>query len=324
MLKRVIGVALCVSSAFAQVIHQAQLKPVNLKLQVIYDTDNTRVQVAEVELMDSVGSSSAMDKQEVNRDGEVTFRTLTGGHRVRITGPDIQTWEGEFQIMPNEVNHTENIRVQPRNAAERSVRTDTVSALRLKIPKGARKQYEAGMKALQKQQWADARTRFESAIGAYDKYDLAYNGLGVVEINLKDNLAARSAFMRALELNPAYAEALRNLARMELAENRYAEAIDLLERSLNTEPTNVWAVVSIAYANLESKKYDEAVAWALKVRELPPPRDPTAHYIAGCALGALGKRAEAVQELEAYLREEPQGPNAKGAREYLSQLSASE
>ena len=154
--------------------------------------------------------------------------------------------------------------------------------------------------------------------------DLAYNGLGVAEISMRNTDPARAAFSRAIGLNPSYAEALRNLARIHLAESHYDDAIPLLARSLNTEPTNVWAVVSLAYANLETHKYEEAATWALKVRDLPPPRDPAAYYIAGCAFGALGKRAEAIEEFEAYLREEPQGANAPKAREYLSRLSASQ
>lgn len=302
----------------------AQPRAVTVRIQVRLDKDNSPVRDVQVELMDAVGSSSAMDKKFTDSDGRVEFRSFTGGHRLRITGAEIKTWEGEFEILPSEVVHVEHVRVVGRPPAGTSpAPAAPISATRLKIPKAAQKQYESGMKALQREQWAEAEAKFEGAIAAYDHFDLAQNGLGITKAHLGDMEGARKAFARAIELNPDYAEALRNLARIYVDEQRYGDAAPLLADSLSTEPVNVWATVTLAYVNLKTGKYEAAAAWGMKAHNLPS-EDPTGHYIAGCALDALGNKAEAVQQFETYLQEEPQGANARAAREFLARLTASQ
>lgn len=296
---------------------------VSLRIQVRFDKNNESVgRYVQVELMDAVGGSSARDKQMTDSDGVVNFRTVTGSHRLRITGDNVKTWEGEFDIEPSEVNHFEQVRVERRESApDNKGPSKPVASIRLNIPGAARKQYENGTKAMEKQKWEEAIQYFQRAIAAYDKYDEAYNGLGFAETNLKNMDAARTAFAKAIELNPAYAEALRNLARIYMGEKKFAEAAPLLARSLNSEPVNGWATLNLAYADLETGKYAEAAAYARKVHDLPP-EDSTGHYIAGCALNALGQHAEAVQQLQTYLQEDPQGANARAAREFLARLTA--
>lgn len=322
MIKSLIA-ALVLAIAASGQVRLAQPKPVVLKIELYYERDMSRVRDAQVELMDAVGGSSAMDKQQVNQDGEISFNTYTGVHRMRVTGPEIKTWEGEIDIAPNEVTHMERVLLEPRIKSDDSTAggPDTVSTVRLNVPKEARKQYEKGLKALQKQDWATARSSFEAATRAYDSYDVAFNGLGVAEEHLGDRRAAQSSFARAIAVNPQYAEALRNLARTYLADNKFAEAAPLLTRSLSIEPVNGWAALSLAVADLKTGNYADAVTYGRKVHNLPG-EDSAGHYIAACALDALGKRDDAIHEFETYLQESPQGPYAQLAHQYLDKSAA--
>ncbi len=86
-----------------------------------------------------------MDRKLADDAGAVIFRTLSGVHRVRITGPNIQTYEGEFQISRDETSHVERIRVRHTESDRRRSETapgGTVAALRLSVPAPARKAFE--------------------------------------------------------------------------------------------------------------------------------------------------------------------------------------
>jgi len=294
-----------------------------LRVIVSYQGGPTKVQNATVELMDAVGGSSALDKQTTDQDGRAEFNTITGGHRIRITGDDIHPYEADFEIAPTETYHIENFGVRRKSKGKTTSAEgmSSVPAIRLKIPDTARKEFENGSKAMEEQRWADSRGHFQAAVDLYPDYDLAYNGLGSACWQLRDIPAARKAFLKATELNDKFAAAQRNLARMLLPEHNYEEVASLLNRSLNVEPMNAWALTNAAYAELQLHRFKEAAAHALRVHGLPHDGLANAHVIAGYALEALGQQQEAAGQWMLYLKEDPKGSNTKRAQEAVARLT---
>jgi len=301
----------------------SQARRVRLRVIVSYQGGQTKVNYATVELMDAVGSGSALDKQITDQDGRVEFNTITGAHRIRITGDDIHPYEGDFEIVPTETYHIENFGVRRKAEGERTSAEamNTVPAIRLKIPDNARKEFENGTKAMEEQRWGESREHFQAAVDLYPDYDLAYNGLGVACSQLNDLQAARQALLKATDLNDKFAAAQRNLARILLSERNYEEVASLLNRSLNVEPVNVWALTNAAYAELQLRRFKDAAAHALRVHGLLHDGLANAHVIAGYALEALGQPQEAAEQWKLYLKEDPKGPNAKRAQEAVARLT---
>ncbi len=273
--------------------------------------------------MDAVGGSSALDKQITDQDGRVEFNTITGAHRIRITGDNIHPYEGDFEIVPTETYHIENFGVRRKSEGETTSAEamNSVPAIRLKVPDNARKEFEKGSKAMEEQRWGESRKHFQAAVDLYPDYDLAYNGLGSTCWQLNDIPAARRAFLKATELNDKFAGAQRNLARILLSDHNYQEAASLLNRSLDVEPMNAWALTNAAYAELQLHRFKEAAAHALRVHGLPHDGLANAHVIAGYALEALGQQQEAAEQWRLYLKEDPKGPNAKRAQEAVARLT---
>jgi len=314
--------AVC-ATGFTQLL--ARPRPVRLRVEVRYADNQETVRDATVDLQDAVGGSSAMDKKPTDQDGRVEFNTLTGSHRVRISGDGFYPYEGEFEIAPVETSHVEYFRVRRKPGAQGSTTEgkSMVSVLRLRIPDAARMEFEKGSKAMEQQRWTESRKHFETAIDLYSDYDLAYNGLGVACSEMHDVPAAKQAFQKAIALNDKFAGAQRNLARILLSEHDYQEAASLLNRSLSVESKNAWALTNAAYAELELKRYKEAAEHALQVHALPHEGLANAHAIAAYALDALGRQPEAVLQWRLYLKEDPKGPNAKRAQEELLRLTKS-
>ncbi|HWY45509.1 MAG TPA: tetratricopeptide repeat protein [Candidatus Sulfotelmatobacter sp.] len=301
-------------------------KLVLLRLIITVDGDVEKASYATVELMDSVGSSSATDRKMTDNDGRVSFQALTGLHRVRITGPNIQPYEGELEIFRNEASHVERIRVRPAQDAHQpggtALPAGLVSASRLRIPDRAHKAFEKAAEAMRRQHWQESRTLFESAIREYPEYDLAYNGLGMVQMQLNELESARNSFSKAIELNADFSAAYRNLARISFAERNYEEADALLTKSLAGDPLNVWALSSAANAELLTHKYSEAIAHAQKAHSCPHEGLAGVHIVAALALEARQQPSEAIQEYQLYLDEEPNGRDADRAQKAITRLSS--
>lgn len=313
-----------VCSAQMQRLDRPKLVP--LRLIITVDGDADKAAYATVELMDAVGTGSAMDRKLTDNDGRVAFQALTGLHRIRITGPNIKPYEGDLEIARNETSHVERIRVRHADADRRSSETapgGAVAALRLTVPGPARKAFEKAGEAMRQQHWQESRALFESAIREYPQYDLAYNGLGMVEVELNEMDAARESFSKAVKLNPDFPAAYRNLARISFAQRNYEEADAFLVKSLEVEPLNVWALSSASNAELLIHKYNDAIAHARKAHSIPHQGLAGVHIVAALALEATQQQLEAVKEYQLYLEEDPKGRDADRARKAITRLSES-
>ena len=285
---------------------------------VTIDGDAERARNVTVELSGEMDSGSA--RAITNQDGEAIFQTMSGAYRVRVSGPGIHPYEGEVEMAPIESTHLERIRVQsdPKSGPNPGA---PIAAVRLNIPDPARKQFEKGSQALHKEHWDEGKTLFQNAIKEYADYDMAYNGLGVAEMQLKNTDAAKQAFTKAIALNSKYAEAQRNLARIFLSEHNTGEALPLLKASIESDSTDVWALSNAAYLQLQAHNFEEALAYAQKVHTLPHQNMPYAHMVAAYAAEGLGKNDIAQKELHLYLEEDPKGPNVGRAQQELGRLS---
>jgi Flp pilus assembly protein TadD len=300
-------------------------RPAELVVNVFIDRIQNRApQGVTVQVQSGFGSTEQDLKTDSN--GQVQCHTLTGTHRLRIYGPDIQEYEASFDIELAEIRHTENVVVR----AKPSTATTTVSpsgagivaAARLKVPEKAQGEFKKGSKALEQKDWSEARKRFEAAISLYPQYDLAYNGLGSAFLASRDLQQARPAFEKAIALNETFAEAYRNLARISFAERNYQEADTLLTKSLSTDPLNVWALTSAANAELLMHHYDEAIAHARKAHTVPHQNFAGVHIVAALALEATQQPFEALREYQFYLDEDPKGRDAARAEKAIARLGA--
>jgi len=75
---------------------------------------------------------------------------------------------------------------------------------------------------------------------------VAYQVLASVQVARKDNSAARAAFAKALELNPAYLPAADGLARLDLIDRKPADARRRFESVVEREPKNELALLGLA------------------------------------------------------------------------------
>jgi tetratricopeptide (TPR) repeat protein len=121
--------------------------------------------------------------------------------------------------------------------------------------------------------------------------------------------AAALTLREALELNPARADALRNLGGLLTEQDRFAEATPLLERALalNSGDAVAMAILSVAYAG--GRRADDA-ARAASQAVARAPGDANVQLLAGRAMLLVGRAQDADGYLSEAARLAPSNPEA--------------
>jgi len=97
--------------------------------------------------------------------------------------------------------------------------------------------------------------------------------LGVATAAQRDYPAAEAALRKAVELEPGFAPAAQNLARLYLALNRPDDAVKVYENLLAKAPDNVMALLGLTDVLIAQKKWHEAETTVTRARTAAP-NDP--------------------------------------------------
>jgi tetratricopeptide (TPR) repeat protein len=255
--------------------------------------------------------------------GFVQFDVRPGVYRLTITGAGIETYFNDFKIDATP-SWTETVYVRPKKTAlVTTASSQPVPAVRLKIPRKAKDEYQKAEKALSKNDAEKAKFHLNQAIALYADYDLAYFALGKLELAAGHRDLAQRDFEHAVKVNDAFGEAHRELAKILLADKNYTAAEPALLASLRSEPGDLWTLSFTALTEFELGKFAEALSCAVRVHAVKHDGYASVHLIAGMSLEALNRPEEAGQQYRQYLAEDPTGSNALRARQALARLGSS-
>ena len=145
--------------------------------------------------------------------------------------------------------------------------------------------------------YRDLETLWRSTIEKDPGSWMAYNNLGVVQLE-KGNLDdAIDKYQRSLQLHPDYPEALYNLGSALLQKGETDQAIELCEQALRLQPTDADSHVVLGNALMTKQEVDRAISHYRQALALRPD-DSNAHYNLGVALQQQGRAEEAGREFE--------------------------
>jgi tetratricopeptide (TPR) repeat protein len=300
---------------------------VDLRVRLSYSNGRPVDRRLRVQLLDAF--ESYMGEAYCDDQGQAVFpRLQPGSYRLRVSGMNVEeTTSPTFTLGRNEGQHFESVDVKMKAEAEADTATPSapggaVAAVDLSVPDKARKEFEKGNAALQKNDLATARKALEKAIQIYPQYAAAYNNLGILAMKTGDRAAAQAAFQQAIRINDHYPRACTNLARLLLADRNYAEAEGLLNRALTTDPLNPEALTMLANVQLQTGRFDQAINTAWKVHSVPHDGFSVVHIVAALAFEARHMPEDAAVEYATYLKESPNGPEAPRASAALAALQS--
>lgn len=219
----------------------------------------------------------------------------------------------EFEVKvkrDNEPDHAAGIPVSP-----------LISAADLGVPIRAQKEFDKANQFVAKQDLPHAIERLNRAIEVYPAYAGAYNNLGVIYARQGDREREREALQKAISINDHFAPAYVNLGRLNIATNDFPKAEAALDKASSLDPTDAMTLVLLAYAEMMDHHFDQVIATGRKAHTLSGPH-AFAHQVAARAYEQKRDGADAMAELDQFLKEEPQGARADAARKELSSLRA--
>jgi len=183
------------------------------------------------------------------------------------------------------------------------------------VPKGAQKEFDRGRDSATKQDCGSAIVHFEKGLRLFDGDASAHNELGNCYRKLGQLDRAEDSFKRALALTDSEYVAL-NLAEVYTSQRRFDEAEALLLETIKQKPAAGDAYYGLALVYMQEGRVEDAESAALQA-------DAHAHKVADVHLVLAEiyrqKRnaSAAIDQLQRYMKEEPNGPHAARVREIL-------
>ena len=265
-------------------------------------------------------STRIVGRQTVGNRGRYRFTNLRGGEydlaieadggeitrlRLNITGSttsDIRQdfefeWKEKPQARVNNAGVVSAADFYERSAANKSLFDKAHAAVE-------KKDYANGVKLL-------------NQIVENDNNDFqAWTLLGTLYLVQEKREEAEKAYLKAIEVKPAYALPLINLGRLLLTQKRFDDAVEKLTRAVELQPQSPDANLLLGEAYLRLKKGSKAIPYLNEAGKLGKIE---AHLDLGWLYNAAGLKAKAVVEYEEVLKKKPDYPDRKKLEQYISE-----
>jgi tetratricopeptide (TPR) repeat protein len=251
--------------------------------------------------------------------GQVKFDLLTPGrYTIEVNASGYRTTQAKIEIVARGMQEV-MVSVAPETTGGASTPPMGPPIL---APK-ARKETERGLAALKAGNLQEAQRHIEAAHKlAPGNPDVNYL-LGLLYLDLRDMGQAQTYLEKATSIDPKHVPGLTALGELRLRQEDYAGALDPLEKAVSLAPQQWAAHYLLAVTCLNRGEFDEARKEAEQATHWSEGTAKGAEFVLGAALGALGRRAEAVSALEAFLRDSPEHPASKTARQLIEKLQNS-
>jgi len=252
------------------------------------------------------------------------MRTLVN-YRITVETDD-QTWgTTTMNFMPSGQNPRVDVFLQPlRRGPRTSNAPDSVSVntLQQRVPPEARKEFEAALPDIRKNDYAKARPRLEKAVELFPQYLDARNELAVALMRENKLADAEKHLLIALHVDPVAIRPLMNLGLCLSRQERFADALPVLERATQLQPADASARLLLGVALIKTGKDQEGEAALLKAYGLGGKRVALAQYYLADLYQQRKEYARAAEALETYLRDHPEDSSAARIRKRIDQLRA--
>ncbi len=168
-----------------------------------------------------------------------------------------------------------------------------------RVPQKAIKEYQTGMKLLQKKNEDGAIEHLENAVRIDPEFTEAQTDLGKLYLQIHQPQKVLSAFQRVLKMNPNSGVAYAGTSAALLSLDRYSDAEQAARRAVEIEPGNE---ASHFFLGLSLVNQDKDEAEALQNLERSAKKYPNGYLAAAQLLARHGEISKAEIALQNYLK----------------------
>lgn len=195
----------------------------------------------------------------------------------------------------------------------------------MSAPKKARKGYKKALKELRKKKanYQKAANELKKATDLYPQFSEAWNLLGQVRLQLKDESGAQQAFEQAATGDPKYLNPQMALMELESKRKSWDQVSQWSKKVIELHPYKMKAHFYQGFANIQLGNFEQAENSFTTVRaSAKADQYPYAGYMLGLMLSNKGDFEGAAKELNHFLAVKPEAPEGDRIRTLLSNWAA--
>jgi tetratricopeptide (TPR) repeat protein len=198
----------------------------------------------------------------------------------------------------------------------------SAAELRQAVPSAAKKQYELGLKFVNKSDFQQAANHFQEALSIYPEYLAARNDLGAQYLKLKRIDDAEKQFEMVLSNDSKNFNAKFNMGLVEMERKHYTQAISLLNEAVAIDSTRPVARLWIGIAKLELGDLEVAEAELTRALIMGGAECVAAHYHLARIFLNRGDLNEAARSVNSYIQLAPRGEFITEAKELAQRIAS--
>ena len=282
-------------------------------VNVVGEDGGPTAQGAEVTLS-SQGESGRSDMSGSN--GTVRFAGVSrGSYVISVREVGYKESYGSVEVPTGYGTFNATVVLQP-DSSQQPDATGMVLA-----PK-AKQEYDAGVDALRRQHYDEARTHLEAAYKLAPGNVDINDKLGEFYLVTKNFEKAQQYLQNALSLDPDNAGVLTDLGELRIAQSDYSGAEKSLEQAISIAPNDWFAhwMLGVAYLRVnENEKARQQAAAAIKSGK---GNANDAEYLLGEALAKLGRTRDAIRALQLFVKQSPKNSYAPAATALIAKLQS--
>jgi len=196
----------------------------------------------------------------------------------------------------------------------------SIKELKANYPKEAVKQYEKGNSKMQHGDLEGAIEHLEKAVALAPGMYPAMNNLGTAYLQARQMDKAEAIFEKALAANPNSADSYVNLGHLYFETHQYPQAEKSLLRGLERNPGAALAYFFLGLTYERMGKLPEAEMNLQKALVQNDPAVAMAHLVLADLYMRTDRQGKAREQLETFLKDRPNDPQADHARQILARL----
>ena len=203
-----------------------------------------------------------------------------------------------------------------------SPRNEVISArVAYERNKETQKQFDRALEEIQSNDSASAEKRLTKLLKDDPKDFAAWNIVGSIHFNNNKFDEAVEAFERSLELKPDFLPAMTGMGRAFLGMKKFDEAIEILTKACTLEPNSADANHYLGEAYLQIKKGSLGIPYLNTAIKIAPDQKAELHLRMATLYKNAGAKHLAANEYKLFLQKRPNYPDKQKMEAYISENS---
>lgn len=292
----------------------------------VFDQQRTPVSQIPVELLNDV--NSVVQRTKTDGSGRFLFNGLSAGRfqiRVLPLGTNFEEKTQEVELtgtgaLGKPVSDMVQVDIYLR--LRKSDSRDVTGAMFVQeVPEEAKKLYEKAVSDLEANKADTGIGNLENALKVFPTYYLALEKLGLVYINQQKYEPARDIFTKAVAINSRSFSGWYGLCYANYYLKQWDPAVEAAKKAVSLNSSSVEALLFLGISLRQTKQFEEAEKSLKQAEKLANGKVPDIHWNLALLYNYNLKRyKDAANELELYLKANPETPETENIKKIIKQL----